>query len=699
MLASLTLAAAGSVLIGTATALRRTKRQSLATQLANRPNLHDLASAPSNEVVPREIEITDLAANQYIAIAGATTGIAALAGVGVGVGLLSIVTLPLLAYLFWPMLSAGYHETFKARKVGFATVNAILFPMLISTGYVFAASLFIFLYYLSLKLVTSTRRKSEEALTSIFKEIPSKAWVLVDGVEMEVPVTQIQTGDLVGVQAGQVIPIDGRIERGYATVDQQMLTGEAQPAEKTPGDPVFAATSILAGEIVIQVERTGTATIAAEIEELLHNTASYESTLELRGQAIADKMALPLLALSAVTWPLMGLSRAVAVLFCYFGIDLRVTAPLSIFNYLWVASRRRILIKDGRSLELLQAVDTIVFDKTGTLTQEQPHVAQVYAYNGVERNEVLQYAAAVEAKQPHPIARAICQAAKDEAVNVPLVAETVNAIGFGLKAQVAGKAVCIGSQRFMSMEAIAIPAEVESIQTQAHAVGHSLVYLAIDAKLAGVIELHPTIRAEIRPVIEKLKQRGMKTYIISGDHHGPTQHLAHNLGMDGFYAEVLPEDKARLVEQLQQEGRIVCFVGDGIYDSIALKKAHVSISLRGASTIATDTAQIVFLDENLTQLPQLFEIADSLGKNMQGNLIWAIVPGCILLGSIYLFHLGAIPTMLLSYATFGGGLGNAMLPRLGELVKQSKQKSLIDPDGVDPDGVDPDGVDPDGEQE
>jgi len=674
VLGNLALVAAGSAIIGTATALRRSKRPTLVTQLATQSPTHALRSASSEEVW----RISDRATNQYIAVSAATTGIAALASLGAG--LLNVLTIPLLGYLFWPMLRVGYHQTFKARKIGFSTIDTVLLPLLIVTGYAFTASLYIVLHYLSLKLMTSTRRKSEEALTSIFKKIPSTAWILVDGVETEVPVTQIQTGDRVVVQAGQVIPIDGQIRRGFATVDQQMLTGEAQPAEKAPGDQVFAATSILAGEIVIQVERTGTATVAAEIEELLQRTASYESTLELRGQAIADKAALPMLMLSALTWPLMGVGSAVAVLFCYFGIDLRVTAPLSVFNYLWVASRRRILIKDGRSLEMLQAVDTVVFDKTGTLTQEQPHVAAVYAYNGYERSEVLHYAAAVEAKQTHPIARAICQAAKDEAIDVLEVAETVNAIGFGLKAQVAGKAVCIGSRRFMSMEAIAIPAEVEEIQARAHAVGHSLVYLAIDATLAGAIELHPTIRAEIRPVIEKLKQRGMKTYIISGDHHGPTEHLAHNLGMDGFYAEVLPEDKAKLVEQLQQEGRIVCFVGDGINDSIALKKAHVSISLCGASTIAMDTAQIVFLDENLTQLPELFEIADSLHKNMRGNLAWAVVPGVLLLGGIYLFHLGAIPTMLLSYATFGGGLVNAMLPRLSEPAGQSEQQADAGPD-------------------
>lgn len=515
--------------------------------------------------------------------------------------------------------------------------------------------------------MSATRRKSEEALTNIFKDIPNTAWILVDGVETEVAIAQIETGDLVVVQAGQVIPIDGEILRGYATVDQQMLTGEAQPAEKAPGDRVFAATSILAGKIVVQVERKGAATVAAEIEELLINTTSYESRLELRGLAIADKTALPLLLLSAATWPLMGANSAMAVLFCYFGIDLRVTAPLSVFNFLWVASRRSILVKDGRSLETLHAVDTIVLDKTGTLTKEQPHVAHIYTYNGYDRAEVLQYAAAIEAKQTHPIAHAICKAAAEHEVDIPLVTETVNSVGFGLKAVVAGKAVCIGSLRFMHMEAISIPNEGESIQSRAYAIGHSLVYLSIDREVVGIIELQPTVRAEVKSIIQTLKQRDMKTYIISGDHHGPTQHLADSLGIHGFYAEVLPEEKARLVEQLQQGGRTVCFVGDGINDSIALKKANVSISLRGASTIATDTAQIVFLDESLNSLPRLFEIADSLQMNMRGNLMWAVVPGCILLSGIYLFHLGAISTMLLSYTTFGGALVNAMLPRFSKL--------------------------------
>lgn len=671
MLATLALVAAGGALAGLVTALRRAKPQSFMTQPRTKPLFLDLIPSrfnpPSrfNEVVQREYEITEEAANRYILISAATVGIATLASLGVGST--SLFALPLLLYLFWPILRAGYQEITVERKVGFFTINAILFPLLLITGYIFTASIYIFLHYLAEKLMSATRRKSEEALTNIFKDIPNTAWILVDGVETEVAIAQIETGDLVVVQAGQVIPIDGEILRGYATVDQQMLTGEAQPAEKAPGDRVFAATSILAGKIVVQVERKGAATVAAEIEELLINTTSYESRLELRGLAIADKTALPLLLLSAATWPLMGANSAMAVLFCYFGIDLRVTAPLSVFNFLWVASRRSILVKDGRSLETLHAVDTIVFDKTGTLTKEQPHVAHIYTYNGYDRAEVLQYAAAIEAKQTHPIAHAICKAAAEHEVDIPLVTETVNSVGFGLKAVVAGKAVCIGSLRFMHMEAISIPNEGESIQSRAYAIGHSLVYLSIDREVVGIIELQPTVRAEVKSIIQTLKQRGMKTYIISGDHHGPTQHLADSLGIHGFYAEVLPEEKARLVEQLQQGGRTVCFVGDGINDSIALKKANVSISLRGASTIATDTAQIVFLDESLNSLPRLFEIADSLQMNMRGNLMWAVVPGCILLSGIYLFHLGAISTMLLSYTTFGGALVNAMLPRFSKL--------------------------------
>jgi len=264
-----------------------------------------------------------------------------------------------------------------------------------------------------------------------------------------------------------------------------------------------------------------------------------------------------------------------------------------------MASEQSILIKDGRALELLSQVDTVVFDKTGTLTQEQPHVGKIYTLQDYQENDLLKYAAAAEYKQKHPVAKAIIQAAHERELNLPEIDEAKYEIGYGIKVTISNQLIRVGSVRFMEMEEIAIPKKIRKILSSCHEFGYSLVMVAIDNQLAGAIELHATIRPEAKSIIKGLRQRNMSLYIISGDNEKPTQRLAEELGIDNYFADTLPENKATLIQQLIDAGKVVCFVGDGINDSIALKKAHVSISLKGASTVATDTAQIVLMDASL----------------------------------------------------------------------------------------------------
>jgi Cu2+-exporting ATPase len=222
----------------------------------------------------------------------------------------------------------------------------------------------------------------------------------------------------------------------------------------------------------------------------------------------------------------------------------------------------------------------------------------------------------------------------------------------------------VGSERFMALEAVSMPAEAKALQTSKHQDGFSLVYVAVDNKIGGSIELRPTVRPEAKQIIDGLKQRHMELYIISGDHEKPTQHLARSLGIEHYFAETLPEDKASLISQLQQEGKSVCFVGDGINDSIALKKANVSISLRGASTIATDTAQIVLMDESLNQLPHLFDLALELDANMRDNFMASVVPGIICISGVYFLHFGVLAANLIYFIGLTAGVANAMSPWL-----------------------------------
>jgi Cu2+-exporting ATPase len=291
---------------------------------------------------------------------------------------------------------------------------------------------------------------------------------------------------------------------------------------------------VLAGKIHVRVEKAGKETIAAQIGSMLNRTASYQMALQSKGTQIAHKSALPILILSAVTWPTIGLEQALAMLSSSFGINIRMTSPIAVLNYLNIASKQGILVKDGRSLELLGDVDTVVFDKTGTLTLEQPHVTQLYPCNGLDEATLLAYAAAAEHRQTHPIARAILAAAANRAIRLPAIDNAQYEVGYGIKVTIGNQIIRVGSDRFMAGEGIVIPNEIRIRQAQAHALGYSLVMVAVDNQLGGAIELQPTIRPEAKTVVDNLHARGITLVIISGDQEGPTHQLAQTLGIERY---------------------------------------------------------------------------------------------------------------------------------------------------------------------
>ena len=432
--------------------------------------------------------------------------------------------------------------------------------------------------------------------------------------------------------------------------------------EKGVGDEVLASTVVLAGRIGIRTEKAGEETVAMQIGQILDQTADFKNSIQSRGEAIADRMALPTLGLSALFLPLLGYTSAVAVLTNTFGYKMRMFAPASMLTFLNIASQEGILIKDGRSLELLNQVDTIVFDKTGTLTLEQPTIGKIHTYHGVSKDDILRYAAAAEDGQTHPIAKAILAAANKAQLKWPKMVNAKYEMGYGIQVNLSDRVIRVGSDKFMAMNDIEIPTQVSDVQRYCHQHGHSLVLVAFDAQVVGVIELHATIRPEAREVVNGLRQRGMSIYIISGDHEAPTKKLAQTLGIENYFANTLPENKANLVAKLQEEGKSVCFVGDGINDSIALKKANVSVSLRGATMIATDTAQIVLMDGALNKLEEMFDIAQALEANMKKNLYISTVPTMICIGGIVFLHWGVLTGLTITLGTFFVGAANSILP-------------------------------------
>lgn len=584
---------------------------------------------------------------------------------------LVLLHIPPLVYLWGPFYKRAFRTLFVEHRVTTGVVDAVLGISSLSYATINPPILVIgaasgWLYALTNKIVTRTRSHTRASLTDLFGDRPEHVWVRRDGVEVQIHFESVQLGDVVVISAGQMIPVDGTIREGVASIDQHVLTGEAQPVEKGEGDPVFAATVVLAGTICVQVEKTGLDTVATQIGKALNQTADFISSVQLRGQEISDKAALPTLAAAAVALPLVGPSNAMAILFSGVGYNMRILGPLSVLSFLQRAARQGILIKDGRALEQLSKVDTIVFDKTGTLTLEQPHVGAIYACDGYSEDLVLLLAAAAERRQTHPIARAILQEARERELDLPAISDAAYEVGYGIRVVVDNTLVRVGSHRFMAIDGIYVPRSLDALEAAAHDQGHSLVYVAVDNQLAGSIELRPTIRPEVKRIVDGLRERELDLYIISGDHAGPTRRLAAQLGVQHYFAEVLPENKASAIARLQAEGRFVCFIGDGINDAIALKQANVSISLRGASSIATDTAQIILMDETLGHLGALFDISRQFEANMNRNFQTTLVPGAIIIGGAFLGVVGYGASVGLFFAGLAMGLVNAMSPLFEE---------------------------------
>ncbi len=321
------------------------------------------------------------------------------------------------------------------------------------------------------------------------------------------------------------------------------------------------------------------------------------------------------------------------------------------------------LIKDGRAIETFHDVDTVIFDKTGTLTQGHLSVADIHLCAAYSPDDILRFAAAAEQKQSHPLAEAIVHEARLHQIAPPSILDSSYQAGYGVTVRTQEGQIHVGSSRYMAFEGIAMPPDMQELITH-HAYTASFVAVAIDRKIAGVLELRATLRPEARQIIASLHQRGIEVWLVSGDHEEPTHQLAQDLHIRHALSAALPADKARLIARLRQQGRCVCMVGDGINDALALKQANVGISLRGASTLAADTAQIVLLDRAITPLLPLFDLTHGLQNNMERNVMISIVPGIFTIGGAYISNFGLLPVYLLFYSGFATGITNAMLPRI-----------------------------------
>jgi len=569
---------------------------------------------------------------------------------------LSLINAILLSYSSYPYLR-GAEKSLRTKQFNNDVIGAGWTIFAVGSRQYFAAALGNIIYHIGTNFIEKTRDHSRQSIVHIFDKQNREVWLLKDNIEIETPLSNVLPNDIVVVNSGEMIPVDGKIIYGLARIDEHILTGESQTIEKSLGEMVFASTLLISGTIHIKVEKAGNDTAVAKIEKVLNQTTDFKNTIQLKGEEWADKSAPYLLGASGLAALTLGFSVAAAILTASFGYQIRMVAPLSTLRYLSQASKSGILIKDGRSLERLNDVDTVLFDKTGTLTEEQPQVGQIICWGKYTSEQILRFAATAEVKLKHPIAKAILQAYTPYNKELDDIDDAHYEIGFGTKVYLKQQVIRVGSLRFMQNEGLQWDEEKQATLEPIYQQGHSIVMVGIDDNIVGAIEIEPTIRPEIAQLVNNLKQKGIKhLMIVSGDHKKPTHQLAKKLGITEYFAEVLPENKAQIVSELQQQGRKVCFIGDGINDTIAMKQADVSISLKGASTIATDTADIILMNGDLTHLYPLFNIAGGLDNIMKKSAILVLVPtGIILIGSIS-FHLGLLAAVVIKQSFLGANI-------------------------------------------
>ena len=366
----------------------------------------------------------------------------------------------------------AYRQWKETKRVGAIHLICVYSLYLWLGGYATVGALGAVLYGLMLKARAVGEDQSRTNLISMFQLEPDKVWVRSDGNEIEIPFKQVLIGDILVLRAGQIVPVDGTIVAGVATVDQHMLTGEAQPVERKPGDGLLAATLIVSGQVDVAVEKTSSETTAGKIAEVLNRTMNNAKPASISAVEAADKLALPTLALSVIGWPFVGTAGAVSLMGANTTTASYLSGSLAMLNFVNIAARNGVLVKDAQALEQLSIVDTILFDKTGTLTLERPHVVAIHALNNADPKRIIMLAAAAEARQTHPIALAILDEAKELNLRLPAIDDAHYEVGYGIKVRLvespvigdsASKLVRVGSGRFMEMEGIELPELVHEI--------------------------------------------------------------------------------------------------------------------------------------------------------------------------------------------------------------------------------------------
>ena len=508
------------------------------------------------------------------------------------------------------------------RKIEVPLLDGIAITTSIVRGDYGTAGSVMFLLDLGEIMEEWTHKKSVDDLAKKMSLNVSKVWLNVDGKEVLTDVSKIETGDCVTVHMGNVIPLDGVIKEGEGMVNQASLTGEAIPVAKKPGGYVYAGTVLEEGELLIEVKENSGTTKYEKIVAMIEETEKLKSAVESRAEHLADRLVPYTLAGTGLVYLLTrNVTKALSVLMVDFSCALKLSMPISVLSAMREAQSHGITVKGGKFLEAIAEADTIVFDKTGTITKAQPVVSDVISFCDEEPDELLRIAACLEEHFPHSMAKAVVRAAMDKGlVHEENHSKVEYIVAHGISSRIQDKKVIIGSYHFVfEDEQCVIPQGKEELfESLSGECSH--LYLAIDGVLAAVIAITDPIREETPRVVSMLRKCGLsKIVMMTGDSERTAKVVAAKVGVDEYYSEVLPEDKASYVEKEHQAGRKVIMIGDGVNDSPALSAADVGIAICDGAEMAREIADITIAGDNLEELVTLKRLSNALVKRIHGN--------------------------------------------------------------------------------
>ena len=563
------------------------------------------------------------------------------------------------AYTVWRSIAFVWKgvRCLLRRRLEVEVLDALSIGVSVLRGDFSTAGSVMFLLNLGSLLEEWTRKKSLDDLARSMALNVDKVWVRSQGTEVLLPLTKVQPGDEIVVRSGNMVPLDGTVIEGEAMVNQAALTGESMPVRKAKGATVYAGTVVEEGECVFLAKAAGGANRYDKIVAMIEESEKLKSSTENRALELADKLVPWCLAGTVVTYALTrNVTRAISILMVDFSCALKLSMPLAVLSAMRECGTAHITVKGGKYLEALAKADTIVFDKTGTLTRATPQVVDIIPFNNSEKDDVLRLAACLEEHFPHSMANAVVRAAREQGLaHEEMHSEVEYIVAHGIASRVGGERVVIGSYHFVfEDEHCIVPADEQEKFDQMPA-EYSHLYMAASGQLVGVICIADPLRPEAASVLRQLHKLGIRnTVMMTGDSYRTAEAIARQVGVDQFFAEVLPEDKANFVQKAKAEGRTVVMIGDGINDSPALSAADIGIAIHSGAAIAREIADVTIKADSLEELVTLKTIANALQHRVSSNyrFVLSFNSTLIVLGALGILQ-PAASAMLHNLSTIG----------------------------------------------